>query len=1776
MSRTLYVYQDQLFEVIHDFQYTGEPEEFTLQPNTYLMMCYGARGGRKYYSSDSGRDKEKPYGGLSMGILDLEETTTMYAVVGGDGANPNSDKVTFAPGGYNGGGRGGLANTTSYYGGPGGGGASDIRLNIDPDEYVEHRVTLPAQYTAMESLFGIDGQYIDTGYHVNHLTTMEFEFYADNSAGGNSYQNLVGCDNDGMGTNASDYWATYAFMIRTDSVWRYRFNCPGCQKLDITTGSTDPALFNTHVIVNMGETEATWHENGSDTIYHSSNDDHTTFAPVDFDDSSYPVPTLGVFGVHRANGTGTPTWYDPANARIYYLTIREDDSDVHKFIPAVKTENGSSISGFYDIIGNTFIEYEQRLNRLPSPADTTATVNDVTFAVVNGEYTISGTASDNTTYRFPLTETCNVPDSKSYGGPACVHFRNTVAIPSGFSIKFGYDDGTTSTIRKTYTSDNLGSDTYVLDYTMSDLRNTTVNFIEFTVNSGVTTDIGLGLMIYCTAGNSYGPGTLPFSPYNYTTIPTRTFTYKTKSTPSLNSRIIVAGGAGGGQYWADTTTKTSDVASGGGAFGGYPNSDSGFNRFRYPTQTNGWRFGRGQDGLLKHNFGTNSGGAEGEPGGGGGWYGGYCTMGVSNRDHTMGCGGGGSGYVLTANSYKPDGYMDGYTMSDYYFSDVFMESGRSDTAKIIIARKVNKVRQDDVVYSICTGRMEQVLLPPGIYRLECNGGWGNARKYGRESEGGYAAGTLSIDSDTNVFMVAGGSPAHAVTDEFSNAGAYWTTRFPTAIYNGGNVDIYSNRPGCWSASGGGSDIRLIKPEEVTEILSVPEGYTELEYISSIGGPYIDIGYIHKADTRIECKCYVSSTSNGIGYVGVYGARERGDYLSHAFFAQYDWSWNPCYNCNNGEYRYYGSTFPTDQIVTIVTDGATAEWYDENGTLIDGWTNSSGGQVDGTREMRLFGLNANNAYDPATMIGNMYSFKVYESNEFKCYLVPCKRNSDDALGMYDIIRQTFYAGTFYNNDFTAGPDVPDEDKTTYEHTYINIADSLLSRIIVAGGGAGAGGGDNGKGGQGGGLSGTTKDGGGGYGDNAGPGTQTESPQSGDARGRGGFGYGGLGLYKDSGYGGSGGGGWYGGSGTVPDGSGDDDQAGSGGSGYVLTADSYKPTGYTPDEHYYLTDTSLITGGSQEPVGVTSVKITAVEVSTLRILCEDIEGIKSYNTETHEWEYNEEITEITVDTLNQYGVAYIPNDEGLIRPYTIYINDEDDMYDSITISVIPNTLTMKTNIETPYLVDSCSLDITCDPTLQYSLRTKEKRDGTRDFICTFDMFTVPTMSNNVYNIYTTSTNTKEGGLHPPIRPTNHLDHIDLMVVGENERIPNRYNDYSDPTLLDGTTTITNIYYSNTLEYNRELYTMMAVNGTKVRLIKFTLISKEYSVLFELPNSVLGLPYSGNTTYIGGFLVDDNYVYITPKLDQKYIVRVNRADTTDVVKLTILPTNITGRGRMFWISPEEFAIAVKRGFVIFNTRLQNITDSFAYTSDWDAFDWIATDKYFIKGTTSSNSNMLVFDRETGTFSVKSQYGTGWKTFCKDDHHIYVGQAVSGGSAVIEVLNINTLERVRVISLPTSNAPETLVLANSTIYYTLADNYNIYLCRLRGEGLDEFKSLRHMYQFKSQSTSNTSNWQVFPCSFKSYYFVPYFKLFTVNYRDGVKYNLGYKYDEHVYPVTLQQEEAFEYDPTFITFHDAFANIHTGEYELELEEYDGTIKSCENDKEYRSIINLTLHEKGD
>ncbi|MDB0519955.1 hypothetical protein C4R87_19225 [Clostridioides difficile] len=134
--------------------------------------------------------------------------------------------------------------------------------------------------------------------------------------------------------------------------------------------------------------------------------------------------------------------------------------------------------------------------------------------------------------------------------------------------------------------------------------------------------------------------------------------------------------------------------------------------------------------------------------------------------------------------------------------------------------------------------------------------------------------------------------------------------------------------------------------------------------------------------------------------------------------------------------------------------------------------------------------------------------------------------------------------------------------------------LLSRIIVAGGGGGTK--DTYDGGHGGGLKGGI-----GRGWNGSPahgGTQFEGGMGhfDDGSCDGSFGKGAK-QSNPSIFSGSGGG-WFGGAvaGYSSYGSG-------GGSGYVLTKDSYKPQGYIPTSEYYMTNPVLTTGGNTTVVG-----------------------------------------------------------------------------------------------------------------------------------------------------------------------------------------------------------------------------------------------------------------------------------------------------------------------------------------------------------------------------------------------------------------------------------------------------------------------------------------------------------------------------------------------------------------------------------------------------------------
>lgn len=116
------------------------------------------------------------------------------------------------------------------------------------------------------------------------------------------------------------------------------------------------------------------------------------------------------------------------------------------------------------------------------------------------------------------------------------------------------------------------------------------------------------------------------------------------------------------------------------------------------------------------------------------------------------------------------------------------------------------IKTGDILNYAYTGAVQSVILPKGIYKLECwgaQGGYRSSATYG--GKGGYSVGTITLDEETEVFIYVGGSGNTGKTNGGFNGGASRTT------YNGGGgaTDIRIGQDNLLArvvvAGGGGSD-----------------------------------------------------------------------------------------------------------------------------------------------------------------------------------------------------------------------------------------------------------------------------------------------------------------------------------------------------------------------------------------------------------------------------------------------------------------------------------------------------------------------------------------------------------------------------------------------------------------------------------------------------------------------------------------------------------------------------------------------------------------------------------------------------------------------------------------------------------------------------------------------------------------------------------------------------------------------------------------------------------
>lgn len=174
---------------------------------------------------------------------------------------------------------------------------------------------------------------------------------------------------------------------------------------------------------------------------------------------------------------------------------------------------------------------------------------------------------------------------------------------------------------------------------------------------------------------------------------------------------------------------------------------------------------------------------------------------------------------------------------------------------------------------------------------------------------------------------------------------------------------------------------------------LPSGYTRVEYIESSGTQYIDTGFKPSSNTRLVLSGY-NTSSDSVWIAG---------------------SWNGASTCTftvrfPTEF-YYGGNTTNLGLGTIL--GTFEIDFNKNVVSVNGTSKTMPAwSFTGSYNMYLFALNAAGNVSSGRFIGRIYSCKIYDNGTLVRDFVPCYRDSDRVVGLYDAVHRKFYtnAGT----------------------------------------------------------------------------------------------------------------------------------------------------------------------------------------------------------------------------------------------------------------------------------------------------------------------------------------------------------------------------------------------------------------------------------------------------------------------------------------------------------------------------------------------------------------------------------------------------------------------------------------------------------------------------------------------------------------------------------------------------------------------------------------------
>ena len=216
--------------------------------------------------------------------------------------------------------------------------------------------------------------------------------------------------------------------------------------------------------------------------------------------------------------------------------------------------------------------------------------------------------------------------------------------------------------------------------------------------------------------------------------------------------------------------------------------------------------------------------------------------------------------------------------------------------------------------------------------------------------------------------------------------------------------------------------------------TLPDGYTQVEYIESTGTQYIDTGVIPNQNIQMVVDAQFTNVSGTVSFAG-----SRNSESSDGDGAYFGWI-----SVSGNLRSYYYNSF-----AVVATADTARHIYtkDKNQTLIDGsLLNTATAQQfrNSTYSIYLFANNEGRANFHASV--RIYSCQIYDNGALVRDFVPCVNNTG-ITGLYDVITANFYqnAGT---GTFTMGNPIASATQSSGDDN-LNSGKVTLRNLVADG-------------------------------------------------------------------------------------------------------------------------------------------------------------------------------------------------------------------------------------------------------------------------------------------------------------------------------------------------------------------------------------------------------------------------------------------------------------------------------------------------------------------------------------------------------------------------------------------------------------------------------------------------------------------------------------------------------------------------------------------------------